>query len=76
MFICTYIKWLILIFESLENNIIKMLFVMTHCFVLVICIIIIFHIWNDFILVTFSNDISGIHVILLSIMDAIWDENL
>ncbi len=30
------------------------------------------HIWNDFIIVTFSNDILDIHVILPSIMDVIW----
>jgi hypothetical protein len=30
------------------------------------------YILNDFVLITFSNDISDIHVTLSSIMDAIW----
>jgi len=34
-----------------------------------IIIVIISNIWNDFIIITFSNDILNIHVILLSIMD-------
>jgi hypothetical protein len=41
-------------------------------FVHVICIVICNHIWNDIVLVTFSNVILDIHVSLSSIMDAIW----
>jgi len=33
------------------------------------------YIFNDFILITFSNDILDIHVTLSSIMDAIWMKN-
>jgi hypothetical protein len=45
---------------------------MTHHFVHIICIVIFSHIWNDFILVMFSNDILNFHVILSLIIDATW----
>jgi hypothetical protein len=48
------------------------MYVMTHHFIHVICIIIFSYIWNDFILVTFSYDILNIHIILSSIIDSIW----
>ncbi len=47
-------------------------YVMTHHFVHVICILFYYYILNDFILITFSNDILDIHITLSSIMDAIW----
>jgi hypothetical protein len=48
------------------------MYIMTHHFVHIICIVILSYIWNDFILVTFSYDILDIQVILSSIVDAIW----
>jgi len=71
MFIATHIKLLIIIFHCkiivwphcLRNDT-SFFLCHLHGYSLVI-------IWNDFILITFSNDNLDIHVILSSIMDAI-----